>query len=109
MPKYLLQVSYTPQGVQGLKKEGGVARRAAVQRLVDQVGGKLESFYFAFGEADAYTIAELPDATTAAAVSLAVNAVGLAQLRTVPLLTPEEMDVATKKAIDYRPPGSAGR
>jgi uncharacterized protein with GYD domain len=109
MPKYLLQVSYTPQGIQGLQKEGGVARRAAVQRLIDQVGGKLESFYFAFGEADAYTIAELPDATTAAAVSLAVNAVGLARLRTVPLLTPEEMDVATKKAVDYRPPGSAGR
>jgi uncharacterized protein with GYD domain len=109
MPKYLFQVSYAPQGIQGLQKEGGVARRAAVQRLMDQVGGKLETFYFAFGEADAYTIAELPDASTAAAVSLAVNAVGLAKLRTIPLMTPEELDVAAKQAVDYRPPGSAGR
>jgi uncharacterized protein with GYD domain len=109
MPKYLWQASYTPQGVQGLRKDGGVARRAAVKRLVEQAGGKLESFYFAFGEADVYTIAELPDTATAAAVSLAVNALGVVHLRTVPLFTPEEMDTATKKSIDYQPPGSAGR
>lgn len=107
MVKYLWQVSYTPQGVQGLRKDGGAARRTAVQRLVQQAGGKLESFYFAFGEADAYVIAELPDAATAVAVSLAVNGLGLVHLRTVPLLTPEELDTATKKSIDYQPPGSA--
>jgi uncharacterized protein with GYD domain len=88
-------------------KEGGSARRAVVQRLTEQAGGKLESFYFALGESDVYVIAELPDATTAAAVSVAVNAVGAARLRTIPLLTPEEMDAATKKGIDYRPPGVA--
>ena len=109
MPKYLWQGSYTPEGVQGLRKDGGAARRVAVQRLVEQAGGKLESFYFAFGEADVYVIAELPDTATAAAMSLAVNAVGLVHLRTVPLFTPEEMDTATKKSIDYQPPGSAGR
>jgi uncharacterized protein with GYD domain len=109
MPKYLWQVSYTPQGVQGLVKEGGAARRTAVQRLVEQAGGKLESFHFAFGEADAYCIAELPDTVTAAAVSLAVNGVGAVHLRTIPLFTPEELDAATKKSIDYRAPGSAGR
>ena len=109
MPKYLWQGSYTAQGVQGLRKDGGAARRVAVQRLVEQAGGKLESFYFAFGEADVYVIAELPDTATAAAMSLAVNAVGLVHLRTVPLVTPEEMDTATKKSIDYQPPGSAGR
>jgi len=109
MAKYLWQVSYTPQGVQGLQKDGGSGRRAAVQRLVEQAGGKLESFYFAFGESDAYLIADLPDATTAAAISLAVNAVGAVRLRTVLLVTPEEMDSATKKAVDYRPPGSGSR
>jgi uncharacterized protein with GYD domain len=109
MPKYLWQVSYTSQGVQGLVKEGGAARRTAVQRLVEQAGGKLESFHFAFGDADAYCIADLPDTATAAAVSLAVNGVGAAHLRTVPLFTPEELDAATKKSIDYRAPGSAAR
>jgi uncharacterized protein with GYD domain len=109
MAKYLWQVSYTPQGAQGLQKEGGSARRAAVKRLVEQAGGKLESFYFALGESDVYVIADLPDAKTAAAVSLAVNAAGAAQLRTVVLLTPEEMDASAKQAVDYRPPGAGAR
>jgi uncharacterized protein with GYD domain len=109
MAKYLWQVSYTPQGAQGLQKEGGSARRAAVQRLVEQAGGKLESFYFALGESDGYAIAEIPDAKTAAAVSLAVNAAGAARLRTVVLVTPEEMDAAAKKAVDYRPPGAGAK
>jgi uncharacterized protein with GYD domain len=93
-------------GAQGLMKEGGSARRAMVQRLVDQAGGKLESFYFAMGESDVYTIADLPDPKTAIAVSLAVNAAGAARLRTVVLLTPEDVDAATKQAVDYRPPGA---
>jgi uncharacterized protein with GYD domain len=90
-----------------LQKDGGSARRAAVKRLTEQAGGKLESFYFALGETDVYVIADLPDTTTAAAVSLAVNAAGAAQIRTVVLVTPEEMDLATKKGMDYRPPGAA--
>ncbi len=106
MPKYLWQVSYTAQGAHGLLKEGGSARRAVVQRLVQQAGGKLESFYFALGESDAFAIAELPDATAAAAISVAVNAVGAAHLRTVSLIAPEEMDAAVKQSVDYRPPGA---
>ncbi|MGH6978477.1 MAG: GYD domain-containing protein, partial [Brevundimonas sp.] len=101
MPKFLWQVSYTAQGAQGLQKEGGSARRAAVQRLTEQMGGKLEAFYFALGESDAYVIADLPDVSTAAAVGVAVNGAGAARLRTVALLTPEEMDGVVKKAVDY--------
>lgn len=109
MAKYLWQVSYTTQGAQGLQKEGGSARRAAVQRLVEQAGGKLEAFYFALGESDVYVIADLPDTRTAAAVSLAVNAAGAARIRTVLLVTPEEMDAATKQSVDYRAPGAAAK
>jgi uncharacterized protein with GYD domain len=106
MPKFLWRVSYTPQGAQGLQKDGGTARRAAVQRLTEQGGGKLEGFYFALGECDAYVIADLPDTTTATAISLAVAAAGAAHLETVLLVTPEEMDTAARKTVDYRPPGS---
>ena len=109
MSKFLWQVSYTAQGAQGLKKDGGSARRAAVQRLVEPAGGKLEAFYFALGEADVYVIAELPDTKTATAVSLAVNTAGAARLRTVVLLTPEEMDAAVKQGVEYRAPGTAGK
>ncbi|HEX2638423.1 MAG TPA: GYD domain-containing protein [Gemmatimonadales bacterium] len=109
MPKFLWQVSYTIQGVQGLQKDGGSARRAAVQRVSEQFGGKLEAFYFALGESDAYIIADLPDVNTAAAISVAVSAAGGAHLRTVMLLTPEDMDGAVRKGVDYRPPGAGGR
>ena len=109
MPKFLWQVSYTSQGAQGLQKDGGSARRAAVQKLTEQLGGKLEAFYFALGESDAYVIADLPDTITATALSLAVNAAGAARLRTVELVTREDMDKAAEKAVDYRPPGAGTR
>ena len=105
MPKFLLKASYTSSGVKGVMKDGGTGRREAVQKLIEGAGGKMEAFYFAFGEADVYVIADLPDNVTAAALSAAVNSVGAVELGTVALLTPEEIDQAVKKAVDYRPPG----
>jgi uncharacterized protein with GYD domain len=106
MPTYLWQVSYTSDGVKGLTKDGGVKRRTVVQQMLDKVGGKLHGFYFALGEADAYVIAELPDAASAVAMSVEVNGSGLVKLRTTTLLSPEEFDAATKKSMGYRPPGA---
>src|SRR5207249_10683919 len=71
-------------------------------------GGRLEAFYFTFGEADAIGIAELPDNVTAAALSLAINASGVVGVKTTVLLTTDEMDQATKNQIGYRPPGHRG-
>lgn len=48
MPKYLVQGSYTDQGLKGLLKEGGSKRRAIVERLAKGMGGKLEAFLFRF-------------------------------------------------------------
>ena len=64
------------------------------------------TFYCAFGDDDVYAIAEMPDAATATALSLAINASGAGRLRTVPLITPEEVDQATKEPVAYRPPGA---
>ena len=105
MPKYLLQVRYTTQGAQGLLKEGGSSRRDLVKNLTEAAGGKLEAFYFAFGEDDVIVIAEFPDNTTATAVSLNVSASGGASIRTTQLLEPEEIDAATKISVAYRAPG----
>jgi uncharacterized protein with GYD domain len=106
MAKYLLKVSYTKEGVQGVLKEGGSKRREVVNRVLKDLGGTLDAFYFAFGDADVFTIVDLPDAATMAAVSLAVAGTGAAKVSTVPLLTPEEIDAATKKSVSYRAPGS---
>jgi len=105
MPKYLTIASYTAEGTRGLLKEGGTARRAAVTKLLGALGGKVESFHYAFGEGDVYVISEAPDNVSVAAVSLAVNAAGGVSARTVVLLTPEEIDAAVKKTVDYRAPG----
>jgi uncharacterized protein with GYD domain len=105
MPKYLIQASYTAEGIRGLMKDGGSKRRAAAEAAVKGVGGKLEVFYFAFGETDVYAIADVPDNASAAAISLAVTGSGAVNARTTVLMTPEDMDQATKKTISYGPPG----
>jgi len=105
MPKFMIEASYTLDGVKGVQSGGGTSRRDAVAALAESVGGRLESFHFAFGDRDAYVLVDLPDNETAAAVALTVNAAGGATVRTVPLLTPEEVDAAAKRSVDYRPPG----
>jgi uncharacterized protein with GYD domain len=105
MPKYLFQASYTAEGAKGLLKEGGSKRREAVKRALEDVGAKLEAFYYAFGEADIYTIVDAPDNISITAHALVVNASGAAHIKTVVLLTPEEVDQAAKKRTSYRPPG----
>jgi uncharacterized protein with GYD domain len=105
MPKYLIQASYTVDGIQGLLKDGGSKRKAAAEQAIKGLGGSIEAFYFAFGETDAVVIADAPDNQTAAAVSLAVTASGAVRTKITVLMTPEEMDQAAKKSVSYRPPG----
>lgn len=105
MAKYLYKASYTPEGTRGLLKEGGSSRKAMVTKMLQEMGGKLEAFYFAVGETDVYAIVDVPDAITAAAASLAINASGTVRIQTVVLMTPEDIDQASKKSIAYRPPG----
>jgi uncharacterized protein with GYD domain len=105
MPKYLVQANYVGDGIKGLLKDGGTGRRAAVEKLFSSAGGKVEAFYYAFGETDLYVIADVPDNVSAAALSLIVNAAGAATARITVLLTPEEIDAAAKKTLSYRPPG----
>jgi uncharacterized protein with GYD domain len=106
MPKYLVMADYTAEGVKGVQSGGGVSRREAVAQMAEGLGGQLESFYFGFGEHDAYVIVDLPDNESAAAVALAVNASGAAEARTVVLLTPEQVDTAAERSVEYRAPGS---
>jgi uncharacterized protein with GYD domain len=106
MPKFLFEASYTPDGVKGVQTAGGTNRSEAVAQVAESVGGTLEGFYFAFGDSDAYVICDLPDNESAAAVALTVNAAGGATVKTVVLLTPDEVDVAAERSVEYRPPGA---
>jgi uncharacterized protein with GYD domain len=105
MPKYLVTVSYTTEGVKGLMKDGGTKRRQAAEAVLKSVGGRLETLYFSFGSNDVYAIVDAPDNASVAAASMAIAASGSANPRTVVLLTPEEIDQAAKKGASYTPPG----
>jgi uncharacterized protein with GYD domain len=105
MPKYLFHGTYTEAGLKGLIKEGGIKRREAVEKAVEAVGGKLEAFYFAYGDDDFYFIADNPDPNSAITASLLASATGTVRLKTIVLITPEEVDEAVKKTLDWRPPG----
>jgi uncharacterized protein with GYD domain len=105
MAKFLFEAKYNAEGAKAIAREGGSTRRAAIEKAAASVGGRLESFNFAFGGTDAFVIVELPDNVTAAAMAIAVGQSGLASTTTTVLLTPEEMDAAVKKNVSYRPPG----
>jgi uncharacterized protein with GYD domain len=106
MPKYLLKASYTAEGVRGIMKDGGSKREAAARALIESLGGKMEAFYFTHGETDAIVICDFPSASKALAGVMAVNASGLVQASTTPLITPAEMDEAARTTVAYRPPGA---
>jgi uncharacterized protein with GYD domain len=101
----MIHGSYSREGIQGVAKEGGSSRQDTIGKMLADLGGSLEAFYFAFGEDDVILIADMPDNTTAAAVGLAVGATGAIAMRTTVLITPEEMDAASHKSVGYRAPG----
>jgi uncharacterized protein with GYD domain len=105
MPKYLWQINYTTSGAQGLLSEGGTSRRDAITEMVESVGGHVEVCYYAFGTTDLYVIGEVPDEVAAASLSLLTAGAGGARSQTVALLTPEQLDEATRREAVYRPPG----
>jgi uncharacterized protein with GYD domain len=105
MPKYLVQFNYTAEGIKGVLKEGGKSRRAETEKLVKSMGGSMEAYYFAFGEADGFVIVDLPDSASMAAINLTVASSGAVATKTTVLISPEEVDAAAKKKPSYRPPG----
>jgi len=105
MVKFLIKASYTSEGVKGILKAGGTSRKLAVEKMINDLGGKLEVFYFAFGDPDVYAIGEMPDNETVAAVSLNINSTGLVNTCTTILLKPDDVDKATKISVAYHGPG----
>jgi len=106
MPKFLIEGNYTSEGAKGLAKDKGSGRRAAIEKALASIGGKLDAVYFALGGADIYVIVDVPDHVSVAALSYGVCASGLAHTKTIQLLTVEEMDQALSKPLTYRAPGT---
>lgn len=105
MSKFLVQGSYTTEGLKGVIKDGGSKRREVVKQLIEGMGGQMEGFYFALGENDFYILGEMPGIIDITATTIMVNATGMVNVKTIALLTPEEVDLAVQKTVNYRPPG----
>ena len=105
MPKFLVHATYTVEGVNGLLKEGGTARQKMTEAMVAKLGGKVECFYYCFGNSDLVCISDLPDSATAASLSMTIKASGASVLKVIPLLTASEIDHAVNISIEYRAPG----
>jgi uncharacterized protein with GYD domain len=108
MPLYLTRFSYTPETWARLIGNPE-DRREAARSYIESVGGKLQGFWYAFGEHDGYTLWEAPDNVSMAAVALAITGGGaLSSHQTTPLLTVEETMDALLRAeqVGYRAPGA---
>ena len=98
MPKYLFHVNYLQSAVESIVNQEGPPRHHRAAKLAEDAGGTVESFHFAFGGTDAYVICDLPDDESAASISLAVNVSGGVTTSVTKLLTPDQMEVAARKA-----------
>lgn len=108
MPFYLLQASYKDDKMKALVNKPQ-NREAAARTLIESFGGRLHSYYFAFGEFDLVTITEFPDNKTAAAAALMTIATGvLSKAETTVLMTAAEAEDAMRMAngtkTAYKPP-----
>jgi uncharacterized protein with GYD domain len=105
MPKFLVEASYTAEGLKGLQKDKAAGRTAAVKNALKALDGQLEALYWCLGERDAILIVDLPDTAAAAALATAASASGLVRTKTTRLLSAAELDAALQKSVDYRAPG----
>ncbi len=106
MAKFLVQVSYTAEGLKGLIKDKASGRAAAVKKTVGSVGGKLDALYWTLGEHAAIAIVDLPDAEAAAALGIGISSSGMAATKTTLLLTADQVDKALERTVKYRAPGT---
>lgn len=106
MPTFMTQFSYTTEAWAALVKRPE-DRGKVMGQLLEQVGGRLICFYYAFSEYDGVAIFEAPDETTAAAALLAIVAPGHDKaIKTTSLLTVDQAVEAMGRAsgLRYRPP-----
>ncbi len=108
MPKYLGLFRYSPEGAKGLIKEKAAAREAAIRKMYEGIGGKVEAMYWlGSGEYSGAVVVELPDAATGAAFLTVVGASGAFDtVVSMEVITSSDLDRALAKTTNYRAPGA---
>ena len=102
--RYLFRATFTVDGVKNLQRQSATGFRAGVAKFFESVGGKLESWYFDYGNSTAYGFVDYPDEIAAATAQAAVNAGGFARVTYRPVLSVEDADKALARSVATRPP-----
>jgi uncharacterized protein with GYD domain len=105
MPKFLIEASYTAEGLKGLQRDKAEGRTNALNNALRSVDGQLECIYWCLGDRDVVLIADMPDIAAAAALASTACASGLVRTKTTQLLSAAELDAALETQINYRAPG----
>jgi uncharacterized protein with GYD domain len=108
MAKYAVFFSFRPETVKAMMAHPS-DRAAVVAKLCEDAGGRMEAYYLMFGGWDGFVIAEVPDSSAAAAMSLAVSSSGaFARVETHELVEAADVQdiLARSAALTYTPPGS---
>jgi uncharacterized protein with GYD domain len=82
--RYLVRADLTAEGIKNLQKQPPTALKAGVAKFVESIGGKLEFWFFDYGESTAYSVIDYPDEIAAATAQLSTNAAGFARVRIRP-------------------------
>jgi uncharacterized protein with GYD domain len=109
MAKFAMFFSYTPDTWSQMMQNPSdrlAASRAAIEPI-----GQIEALYFMFGDWDGFSIIDVPDADTAAAISIGLSSTGrYSKVETRQLIAPAELpavlDRATAGLERFTPPGT---
>jgi len=108
MSHFLVQFSYAPRSIKAMIDHPDVDHAAEASAMVASLGGKLLSYWHAFGEFDGVVLLEAPDNSVAASVAVAIGGTGeVSRIQTTVLLTVDEAQEAMRKAAaaTHLPPG----
>ena len=104
MAKYLVKVSYNTDNIKDLLKKGATDRRKIVEELIAAIGGKLESFYYTFGDYGVFCVSDIADNLTAADLTTSLNKSGLVQCSTTLLISEEDIEKEKNKKVYHSLP-----
>jgi hypothetical protein len=102
--RYLFRAAFTIDGMKNLQKQSATGFKAGVAKFFGAAGGKLESWYFDYGDSTAYGFVDYPDEIAAATAQTTVNAAGFARVTYSPVLSAEDADKALAGSVAVRPP-----
>jgi uncharacterized protein with GYD domain len=112
MARYLTFFSYTGEATARMVARPE-DRAEAARAVIEAAGGRLEAFYWTFGDHDGLAIYDVPDVRDAAAILIAASSSGrLRALRSIELLDASEIRAVLERAravaASYEPPGGRG-